>query len=34
MDATLQKALMTFEAPDSGGVPAPTPNSMPQRRNR
>ncbi len=33
MDATLQKALMTFEAPDRNGVPAPTPNSTRPRKS-
>ena len=34
MDATLQKALMTFHDPEPTGVPAPTPNSTRPRRNR
>ena len=33
MDATLQKAFMTFDRLGNGGAPGPTPNSTPRRRN-
>ena len=33
MDATLQKALMSFDDPAEGGAPGRTPSSTPRRRN-
>ena len=33
MDATLQKAFMSFDHPVDGGAPGRTPNSTPRRRS-